>query len=85
MILSQPIVLVGMMGCGKTSIGRIIAEKLNLKHFDSDKEIENNLKSWDEMISLKNLRTFYFHFGLDLIIFCFGSVCFLLLVLFYPS
>ena len=43
MILSQPIVFVGMMGCGKTSIGRIIAEKLNLEHFDTDKEIENNL------------------------------------------
>ena len=43
MILSQPIVFVGMMGCGKTSIGRIIAEKLNLEFFDTDKEIEDNL------------------------------------------
>ena len=43
MILSQPIVFVGMMGCGKTSIGRIIAEKLDLEHFDTDKAIENNL------------------------------------------
>jgi shikimate kinase len=43
MILSQPIVLVGMMGCGKTSIGRVIAEKFNLEFFDTDKEIENNL------------------------------------------
>jgi shikimate kinase len=43
MILSQPIVFVGMMGCGKTSIGRVIAEKLNLEFFDTDKEIENNL------------------------------------------
>ena len=43
MKLSQPIVFVGMMGCGKTSIGRVIAEKLNLEYFDTDKEIENNL------------------------------------------
>ena len=43
MILSQPIVFVGMMGCGKTSIGRIIAEKLNLEFFDTDKVIEDRL------------------------------------------
>ena len=43
MKLSQPIVFVGMMGCGKTSIGRIIAEKLDLEYFDTDKEIEDNL------------------------------------------
>ena len=29
MILSKPIVLVGMMGCGKSTIGKIVAEKLN--------------------------------------------------------
>ena len=31
MILSKPIVLVGMMGCGKTTIGKIVAEKLAKK------------------------------------------------------
>ena len=34
------ILLVGMMGVGKTSLGRIIARKLQLPFVDSDKEIE---------------------------------------------
>jgi len=34
------ILLVGMMGVGKTSLGRIIAKKLELPFMDSDKEIE---------------------------------------------
>ena len=44
MILSKPVVLVGMMGCGKSTIGKIVAEKLNWTFLDSDKEIENNMK-----------------------------------------
>ena len=44
MIFSKPIVLVGMMGCGKSTIGKIVAEKLNWIFLDSDKEIENNMK-----------------------------------------
>ncbi len=41
--LLQPkiILLVGMMGVGKTSLGRIIAKKLGLPFLDSDREIEN--------------------------------------------
>lgn len=40
--LSHPriILLVGMMGAGKTSVGRIVAKKLGLPFYDSDKEIE---------------------------------------------
>ena len=34
------ILLVGMMGVGKTSLGRIIAKRLDLPFMDSDKEIE---------------------------------------------
>lgn len=39
---TQPkiILLVGMMGVGKTSLGRILARHLNLPFVDSDKEIE---------------------------------------------
>ncbi len=35
-----PIVLVGLMGAGKTSIGRRLAEKLDLPFVDADVEIE---------------------------------------------
>lgn len=40
--LIQPkiILLVGMMGAGKTSLGRIVARRLGLPFLDSDKEIE---------------------------------------------
>ena len=33
-----------MMGCGKSTIGKIVAEKLNWIFLDSDKEIENKMK-----------------------------------------
>ncbi len=40
--LTEPkiILLVGMMGVGKTSLGRILSKKLGLPFTDSDKEIE---------------------------------------------
>lgn len=36
----KTIVLVGMMGAGKTSIGRRLAKKLELPFYDSDQEVE---------------------------------------------
>jgi shikimate kinase len=38
--LRRSIVLVGLMGAGKTKIGRRLAARLNLPFFDSDSEIE---------------------------------------------
>lgn len=38
--LSRPIVMVGLMGAGKTSVGRALARKLGVPFVDSDKEIE---------------------------------------------
>ena len=40
--LTQPkiILLVGMMGCGKTTLGKVLSRRLNLPFIDSDKEIE---------------------------------------------
>jgi len=42
--LLQPkiLLLVGMMGSGKTSVGRLLARKLGLPFVDSDKEIEKS-------------------------------------------
>lgn len=37
--LDKPIVLVGLMGAGKTTVGRILAEMLGWPFFDSDDEI----------------------------------------------
>jgi shikimate kinase len=38
--IDRPVVLVGMMGVGKTSIGRKLAERLGLPFVDADEEIE---------------------------------------------
>ncbi len=40
MIPRTTVVLLGPMGAGKTTIGRLLAQRLNLPFFDSDKEIE---------------------------------------------
>lgn len=39
-LIKKPIVLVGMMGSGKSTIGKRLAYKLNLQFYDSDKIIE---------------------------------------------
>lgn len=39
-LLDKPIVLVGLMGAGKTTIGRALARKFDVPFVDSDKEIE---------------------------------------------
>jgi shikimate kinase len=38
--LTKPIVMVGLMGAGKTSIGRALSRHLGIPFIDSDKEIE---------------------------------------------
>ena len=39
-ITTRPIALVGLMGVGKTTVGRRLARKLGRKFYDSDDEIE---------------------------------------------
>src|SRR4029434_6176247 len=37
---SQNIILIGLMGAGKTSVGKLLAKRLRKAFFDSDQEIE---------------------------------------------
>ena len=39
-VASRPIVLVGMMGAGKTSVGRALAARLGARFVDVDEEVE---------------------------------------------
>lgn len=39
--LKKPIVLVGLMGCGKSTVGVRLAQKLGLSFIDLDREIES--------------------------------------------
>ena len=36
--LNKTIILTGMMGCGKTTVGRALASKLKREFYDSDQE-----------------------------------------------
>ena len=42
--MNNKIYLVGSMGSGKSSIGKLLAKKLNIPHYDLDKTIESNEK-----------------------------------------
>ena len=41
-LINTPIILVGMMGVGKTAIGKLLAASLNREFYDIDTNIENN-------------------------------------------
>lgn len=42
-IYKKNIVLIGFMGCGKTTLGRILARKIGVKFLDTDYQIEKRL------------------------------------------
>ena len=56
---SRTIVLVGLMGAGKTKIGRRLAARLSLPFFDSDNEIESAAgETIDEIFRLRGEAMF---------------------------
>jgi shikimate kinase len=52
--ITKPIVLVGMMGSGKSTVGRHLARKLKLRFHDSDRIIEIREKL--SVVDIYNLR-----------------------------
>ena len=55
----ENLIFLGMMGSGKSSIGSIIAKKLNLEFIDIDKEIENELGNSINNIFKKNGEEYF--------------------------
>ena len=60
---NKNIVLLGMMGAGKSTIGRLLSNKINLDFFDIDKIIEKEENSKITDIFKNNQEKFY-QFGL---------------------
>ena len=55
----ENLVFIGMMGSGKSSIGSLVAKKLNLNFIDIDKEIENEQgQSINEIFQIKGENYF---------------------------
>ncbi len=53
------IVFLGMMGSGKTTIGKLISKKLKLNFFDIDQQIESNLQMEISEIFSKKGENFF--------------------------
>lgn len=57
--LRRSVVLVGMMGSGKTAIGRMLAQKLDVPFLDSDAEIERAANSTIAEIFARDGEAFF--------------------------
>tara|TARA_B100001057_G_C22317445_1_gene744405 strand:- start:124 stop:636 length:513 start_codon:yes stop_codon:yes gene_type:complete len=53
------IVFLGMMGSGKTTVGKLVSRKLKQEFFDTDHEIENKFKMKIKEIFSKKGETFF--------------------------
>lgn len=51
------ICLFGVSNVGKTTVGKLLAERLDIKFVDLDEEVKNRLKiSLEEFVNTENLR-----------------------------
>ena len=57
--MNKNLILLGMMGVGKTTIGRILAKKLNLEFVDTDEHIEKKNSMSITEIFEKNGEKFF--------------------------
>lgn len=55
----KTVVLIGMMGSGKSTTGKLLGEYLNLKNYDIDREIENRENRKISEIFLQNGETYF--------------------------
>ena len=57
--LKKTIAFVGMMGAGKTAVGRAVAERLKIRFLDSDNEIETAANMSVEEIFIRDGEEFF--------------------------
>lgn len=58
-MIEQHIFLIGFMGSGKSTVGKLLADRLNLPFIDSDKEIEKTAgKTINDIFSQEGEETF---------------------------
>ena len=78
--MKKNLVLLGMMGVGKTTFGKIVAKKLELRFFDTDNLIEkkNSMSVKKILIQKTYLTVTSFSLGISCFISLFGegiSIC----------
>ena len=49
--MRKPILLIGMMGCSKSTVGRLLAERMRLPLIDLDEEIARGGKNHPEIFA----------------------------------
>jgi shikimate kinase len=42
--MAEHVFIIGMMGCGKTTVGRLLAERLGWRHLDSDEQVARDTR-----------------------------------------
>ena len=57
--MNKKIILIGMMGCGKSTIGQELSKNLNLNYIDLDKEIEKHEKTSISFIFQEKGETYF--------------------------
>jgi len=66
-VIDRPITLIGHMGCGKSTIGKLLSSKLNIDFYDTDKELEKSLNKKIYQIFLSEGEKVFREYELDVV------------------
>lgn len=66
-VIDRPITLIGHMGCGKSTIGKLLSSKLNIDFYDTDEELEKSLNKTIYQIFLSEGEKIFREYELDVV------------------